>query len=102
MSDITTKQYFNTTDKVINVIGVGEIPPHDRVSIHAQYQPPVVLENYPGLVDLTAMDDAELRAFEDKEFDQSSAKPTDKPAGQSGELKTELNPPANTNTEATA
>lgn len=97
----TTKQYFNTTDKTINVIGVGEVLPHDRVSIHTQYQPPVVLENYPGLIDLTALSPEDLKAFEDKEFGESAAKPTGKPLVSTDDPNTELNPESNVNTEAT-
>jgi hypothetical protein len=50
----TTKMYENTTDKPINVIGVGMIEAHDRISITAEYHAPVNLANYPGIVDVLA------------------------------------------------
>lgn len=50
----TTKIFKNTSKKTLNVLGVGEIAPGDQVSITAEYHQPVVLENYPGLVDVLA------------------------------------------------
>lgn len=49
----TTKIYYNSTDKPMNVLGVDIIPPHEHVSITAEFQPPVQLQNYPGLEDIT-------------------------------------------------
>ena len=46
---ITTKIYKNTGMDTINVIGVGEILSNNQVSITSEYQPQVVLANYPTL-----------------------------------------------------
>jgi hypothetical protein len=48
-----TKIYQNTTAADMNVLGVGLIPAGESVSITTDYPPQVILENYPGLVDLT-------------------------------------------------
>jgi hypothetical protein len=50
----TTKIYENTTDKPVNVIGVGVIEAHDRISVTTEYHAPVNLVNYPGVVDVLA------------------------------------------------
>jgi hypothetical protein len=49
----TTKKYQNTSDQDMSVIGIGTIAAGESVSITTQFQPPVVLSNYPGLVDVT-------------------------------------------------
>lgn len=48
----TTKIYKNTSKKTLNVPGVGELKPGAQVSVTSEYHQPVVLENFPGLVDL--------------------------------------------------
>lgn len=63
MAEVTTKIYHNTTDQNVNVIGVGEIRAHDHVSITTKYHQPVVLENYPGIVEVTDMTPDEQQAF---------------------------------------
>ena len=50
----TTKIYENTTAQPVNVLGVGVIQPHDRISITAEYHAPVNLANYPGVIDVLA------------------------------------------------
>lgn len=50
---MTVKVYKNVSDEDLVVIGVGEIPAGEQVSLSGEHLPPVVLENYPGLVDLT-------------------------------------------------
>jgi len=50
----TTKMYENTTNQPVNVVGIGVIPPHDRVSITAEFHTPVNLVNYPGVIDVLA------------------------------------------------
>lgn len=50
----TTKIYENTTDKPVNVIGVGVIKPHDRISVTAEFHAPINLVNYPGVIDVLA------------------------------------------------
>ena len=51
---MTTKLYRNDSTETLNVLGVGEIPVGEQVSITAEFQPPVLLGNYPGLVDVLA------------------------------------------------
>jgi len=48
-----TKTFHNTTKKTINVLGIGEIPAGEQISVTGEYLPPVVLANYPGLVETT-------------------------------------------------
>lgn len=50
----TVKIYENTTDEPVNVVGVGVIPAHDRVSVTADFHAPVNLANYPGVIDVLA------------------------------------------------
>jgi hypothetical protein len=50
----TTRMYENITDKPVNVVGIGVIPPHDRVSITAEFHTPINLVNYPGVIDVLA------------------------------------------------
>ena len=51
--DTTTKAYYNNSSADLNVIGIGDIPAGETVSITSSYPPAVVLDNYPGLVDVT-------------------------------------------------
>lgn len=53
---MSVKIYRNTTKADIDVIGVGVIPAENQVSVSGDYQPHVVLENYPGLIDVTEVD----------------------------------------------
>jgi hypothetical protein len=63
MADATTKIFHNTTDEPVMVLGVGEIRAHDHVSVTTKYHQPVVLENYPGVVEITDMSPEEQEAF---------------------------------------
>lgn len=74
MADAVTKQYFNTTDKPLNVLGVGEIAPHDRISITTAYPPAIVMENYPGLVEMSALPSEEQRVIEEEHLGKPSGK----------------------------
>lgn len=47
-----TKVYRNTSKEEISIPGLADIAPGEQVSITGEYLPPVVLENYPGLVDV--------------------------------------------------
>ena len=59
---MSTKVYRNDSSEPISILGVGEIPAGDQVSITSEYQPPVVIENYPGLVDVLAEEAAAAEA----------------------------------------
>lgn len=48
----TTKIYQNNSDEAVNVIGVGEIPAGEHISVTSDYHQPVVLANYPGVVEV--------------------------------------------------
>lgn len=48
------KIYKNTTKEDINVVGVGLIPAGEQVSLAGEQHWPVVLENYPGVIDVVA------------------------------------------------
>lgn len=48
----TTKIYQNNSDQAVNVVGVGEIPAGEHISVTSDYHQPVVLSNYPGVVEL--------------------------------------------------
>jgi len=58
----TTKIYENTTDQPVNVIGVGIIPAHDRISITTEFHMPVNLANYPGVIDVLAEEAKDIPA----------------------------------------
>jgi hypothetical protein len=55
----TTKIYENTTNESVDMIGVGVIPAHDRISVTSEFPAPVNLENYPGVIDVIAEEEAE-------------------------------------------
>jgi hypothetical protein len=57
----TTKIYKNTSKKTLNVPGVGELEPGAQVSVTSEYHQPVVLENFPGLVDLVEKEQKEKK-----------------------------------------
>lgn len=59
----TTKIYKNTSKKTVNILGVGEIEPGKQVSITSEYHQPVVLANFPGVVELV---DEEQKAADAK------------------------------------
>jgi hypothetical protein len=46
---MTTKIYKNTGDETIMVTGLGEILAGQQISVTSEYQPQVVLANYPTL-----------------------------------------------------
>ena len=48
-----TRVFRNTSKERINVVGVAEIPAGGQVSISGENLPAVVLENYPGLIEVT-------------------------------------------------
>jgi hypothetical protein len=50
----TTKIYRNDSKETLDVLGIGEIPAGEQVSVTGEYQPQVILVNYPGLVDVLA------------------------------------------------
>lgn len=58
----STKIYKNTSDKEVNVIGVGVLEPAgqpgDQVSITSDYHQPIVMANYPGVVEVVAAEEA--------------------------------------------
>lgn len=49
----TTKIYYNSSKEDLDVLGVDVIPAGGQVSITTEFQPPVQLANYPGLLDIT-------------------------------------------------
>lgn len=49
---VTTKIYQNNGKETVNVIGVGEIEPGEHISVTSEYHQPVVLSNYPDVVEL--------------------------------------------------
>ena len=50
---MATKVYKNTSKDDLNVLGIGPVPAGESVSISGNYLPHVIMENYPGLVDIT-------------------------------------------------
>lgn len=58
----STKIYKNTSDQEVNVIGVGILEPAgqpgDQISVTTEYHQPVVLANYPGVVEVVAAEAA--------------------------------------------
>lgn len=62
-----TKIFRNTTKVAINVPGLGEIPAGEQVSITGVYLTPVVVENHPGLVEITHEDYVEPETKKKKE-----------------------------------
>lgn len=52
----TTKIYKNVGKDDVFVIGVGDIPAGEQVSVTTDYHQPVVLANYPTLREITADD----------------------------------------------
>jgi predicted deacetylase len=71
----TTKVYENTTEETVNIIGVGDIEPHGRISITSDFHAPVNLANYPGVVDVLAEEAANGRAIEPLANDSASDQP---------------------------
>lgn len=63
---MSVKIYHNTTEEDMNVIGVGVIPAGEKVSVTSEYQPHIVLENYPGLKETSDEPGPEQAAEEDK------------------------------------
>jgi hypothetical protein len=64
---VTTKIYQNNGSETVNIIGVGEIPAGETLSVTSEYHQPVVMANYPDVVELV---DEEAKA------DQSTATET--------------------------
>lgn len=62
---LTTKIYKNTTDQDMNVVGIGEIPAGEQVSLSSENLQPVMIANYPGLVDMTEMPTKDIEALDD-------------------------------------
>lgn len=69
MAEVTTKIYHNTNDNDILVTGLGVIRAHDHVSVTTKYHQPIVLENYPGVVEVTDMDPEAQKEFYAQERD---------------------------------
>lgn len=62
---MSTKVYRNTSNEDLNVIGIGVIPAGEQVSVTTEYQPHVVLVNYPGLVEVSDEQGPSQAALED-------------------------------------
>jgi hypothetical protein len=60
---VTTKIYQNNGKEAVNVIGLGEIPAGEHLSVTSEYHQPVVLANYPTVVELV---DEEQKAEAEK------------------------------------
>jgi hypothetical protein len=74
---VTTKIYRNTGDKDLNVIGVGQIPAGEQVSIISEYHQPVVMANYEGLVELVAEEAAANEAQAAEQVTPADVTPTE-------------------------
>ena len=53
-----TKIYRNDSTVDLNVVGIGEIPAGEQVSVSGEFLPAIILSNYPGLVDVLAEEEA--------------------------------------------
>jgi hypothetical protein len=71
MGDQIIKVYENRGNKDLNVVGVGEIKKGERLTIRTEHQPVVILENYPGLIDVIAEEEIAAAA------EQSAETPTE-------------------------
>lgn len=71
---ITTKVYKNTSKLPIDVLGLGVIKPGDQVSVSAEYHQPVIVENYPGLVDVLAEEQVQAEADAAKAAEKAKTK----------------------------
>lgn len=70
---ITTKVYKNNGNEPVNIIGVGELQSGEQVSITTEYHQPVVMANYPDVVELTADDYiAEQAVNNEQSLDEAS------------------------------
>jgi hypothetical protein len=56
---VTTKIYKNTNKTAVNVTGLGEIPAKSQVSVTSEYHQPIVLANYPGVVEVVETEQGE-------------------------------------------
>ena len=54
----TTKIYKNTSKKTVNIVGVGEIEAGSQISVTSEFHTPVNLENFPGVVEVVAQEEA--------------------------------------------
>lgn len=71
---VTTKIYQNTTDQDVDLVELAlTIPAGEHISLTSAYHRPVVLENYPGVIELDESHD--LMDFQSQEV-ISSALPT--------------------------
>lgn len=70
----TTKLYRNTTKEDINVLGIGVIPAGEQVSVSSEYQAPINVANYPGLIDVSATEEQERLDAEHAEQEATSKK----------------------------
>lgn len=50
---MSIRKIRNTSKVDLNVIGVGIVAAGTEVTVSSEYQPHIVFENYPGLVDVT-------------------------------------------------
>jgi hypothetical protein len=60
----TTRIYKNTGSKALSIVGIGDVKPGEQLSVTTDYHPPVVLANYPGLVEVTDESGGEVPAEE--------------------------------------
>lgn len=67
MGDRIIRVYKNNGDKTLDVPGAGEIPPGGQASVITEHHETVILENYPGLVDVIAEEEAAANAAQTKE-----------------------------------
>lgn len=58
MANTITRIYRNTSKETYNIPGVGIIEAGGQLSITSEYPAPVNLQNYPGLVDVLAEEEA--------------------------------------------
>lgn len=65
-----TRLYKNTSDKDIDVVGIGEIPAGEQVSVTSDNLQPVMLVNYPMVVDITdiSVDTETIETVEDAQI----------------------------------
>jgi hypothetical protein len=56
---VTTRVYRNDSEEDIDIPGLGEIEAGQQVSFTGEFHTPVVISNYPGLVDVLAEEEAQ-------------------------------------------
>lgn len=71
---MSVKVYHNTTEEDMNVLGIGVIAAGEKASVSSEYQPHVVLENYPGLNEVSQEAGPDEAAKEDTYEGQADGK----------------------------